>query len=406
MSRLPADFKGESMIIKPKYRGFICTNAHPQGCAAHVQEQISYVKSQPALGNSPKRVLVIGSSTGFGLAARITAAFNGGADTLGVFFEKPPSEKRTASAGYYNTVAFEEAAKAAGLQASSINGNAFSHECKQQVIDTIVSGMGQVDLVVYSLASPRREDPDTGEVYNSCLKPIGQSVTQKSLNTDKEEVSEITIEPATEEEIAGTVKVMGGEDWELWMSALQNANVLADGCKTIALSYIGDRITWPIYGNAAIGKAKEDLDRATIAINKQMSAINGQANVAVLKAIMSQASAAIPIMPLYLSILFKVMKENGSHEGPIEQLYRMFGECLYNESPRLDDNNRFRVDNKELDSAVQSQVEGIWEQVTTENLRELTDFTGYREDFLRLFGFGIDGVDYDAETSPQVDANF
>lgn len=394
------------MIIHPKYRGFICTNAHPVGCAAHVQEQIDYVKSQGAISNGPKRVLVIGASTGFGLAARITSAFGCGADTLGVFFEKEASEKRTASAGYYNSAAFEKAAKAEGLFAQSINGNAFSHECKQQVIDAIVNSMGQVDLVVYSLASPRREDPDTGEIYSSFLKPIGKAVTQKSLNTDKEEVSEVTIEPATEEEIAGTVKVMGGEDWELWMAALQKANVLADGCKTIALSYIGDQITWPIYGKAAIGKAKEDLDRATVAINQQLNSIDGKANVAVLKAIMSQASAAIPIMPLYLSILFKVMKANGSHEGPIEQLHRLFVECLYNNSPRLDDKNRYRVDNKELDPAVQRKVEEIWQQVTTENLNEITDFAGYRSEFLKLFGFGFKNVNYDADVNPVVEAKF
>ncbi|MGH1469661.1 MAG: enoyl-ACP reductase FabV [Cellvibrionaceae bacterium] len=394
------------MIIKPKYRGFICTNAHPAGCAAHVQEQIDYIKSQPAIENGPKKVLIIGSSTGFGLASRITATFGCGADTLGVFFEKPPSEKRTASAGYYNAAALDEAATQAGFSSQSINGDAFSHEVKQQVVDALKSGIGPVDLVIYSLASPRRTDPDTGETYSNHLKPIGQAITQKSLNTDKLEVGEVTIEPATQEEIDGTVKVMGGEDWEIWMDVLSKEGLLAENCKTIALSYIGDKITWPIYGHAAIGKAKEDLDRAVVEVNQKLAPVNGQANVAVLKAIMSQASAAIPIMPLYLSILFRVMKEDGSHEGPIEQLYRLYTEGLYTDTPRLDNNTRFRMDEKELNPEVQNKVTEIWSQVTTENLREITDFDGYREEFLRLFGFGFDSVDYDADVNPIVNADF
>jgi enoyl-[acyl-carrier protein] reductase / trans-2-enoyl-CoA reductase (NAD+) len=393
------------MIIRPKIRGFICTNAHPQGCAANVAEQIAYVKSQPAITNGPKNVLVIGASTGFGLASRITAAFGCGANTLGVFFEKPPTETKTASAGYYNTAAFDSAARAAGLYTHSINGDAFSHACKQQVIEQIKQDLGKVDLVVYSLAAPRRTDP-AGKTWSSVLKPIGQSVTQKSLNTDKEEVSEVTIEPATEEEIAGTIKVMGGEDWELWMDALTQGDVMAEGCKTIALSYIGDRITWPIYGKAAIGKAKEDLDRAVGEISQTLAPLNGQAKVAVLKAIMSQASAAIPIMPLYMSILFKVMKDQGTHENPIEQLYRLYSECLYSDEPRLDEKGRYRVDEKELDPAVQAKVTDLWERVTTENLNELTDFAGYRAEFARLFGFGLANVDYDADVSPIVDADF
>lgn len=394
------------MIITPKIRGFICTNAHPQGCAAHVAEQIDYIKSQPAISNGPKKVLVLGASTGFGLASRITAAFGCGAATMGVFFEKPPTETKTASAGYYNSAAFEAAAREAGLYSHSINGDAFSDECKQQVIEQIKKDLGQVDLVVYSLAAPRRTDPKTGKTYSSVLKPIGNPVTQKSLNTDKEEVGEVTIAPATEEEIAATVKVMGGEDWELWMQALSEAGVLAEGCKTIALSYIGDKITWPIYGHAAIGKAKEDLDRAAGEINKILSANKGEARVAVLKAIMSQASAAIPIMPLYMSILFKVMKEQGTHEGPIEQLYRLYTECLYSAEPRVDEQGRYRVDDKELHPSVQSKVVEIWDQVTTENLHELTDFEGYRKEFARLFGFGFPSVDYNADVSPLVQADF
>lgn len=394
------------MIIRPKIRGFICTNAHPQGCAANVAEQIAYIKSRPAISNGPKNVLVIGASTGFGLASRITAAFGCGANTMGIFFEKPPTETKTGSAGYYNTAAFDKAAREAGLYTHSINGDAFSDACKQTVIEQIKQDLGKVDLVIYSLAAPRRTDPVSGESYASVLKPIGESVTQKSLNTDKEEVGEVTIQPATEEEIAGTVKVMGGEDWELWLDALTKADVLAEGSKTIALSYIGDKITWPIYGKAAIGKAKEDLDRAASEINKELAPIKGEARVAVLKAIMSQASAAIPIMPLYMSILFKVMKDQGSHEGPIEQLYRLYSECLYAEQPRMDDRGRYRVDEKELDPAVQAKVEEIWEQVTTENLNEITDFAGYRGEFARLFGFGLANVDYDADVNPIVKAEF
>lgn len=394
------------MIIKPKYRGFICTTAHPQGCTANVKEQIDYIRSLPAVTEGPKKVLVIGSSTGFGLAARITAAYGCGAETFGIFFEKPPTETKTGSAGYYNSAAFEDFAKQEGLYAASINGDAFSHEVKKQTIDALKAKMGAVDLVIYSLASPRRTDPDTGEVYSNVLKPIGKSVTQKNLNTDKLLVGEVTIEPASEEEIAGTIKVMGGEDWELWMNELSKAGLLAPNCKTIALSYIGDKITWPIYGNAAIGKAKEDLDRAVTEINQKLESISGQANVAVLKAIMSQASSAIPIMPLYLSILFKVMKENGTHEGTIEQLYRLYTEGLYTDTPRMDDHNRFRMDEKELTPAVQDKVEEIWKKINTDNLQQISDTEGYRTEFLRLFGFGLDGVDYEAETSPMVEANF
>jgi enoyl-[acyl-carrier protein] reductase/trans-2-enoyl-CoA reductase (NAD+) len=394
------------MIIKPKVRGFICTNAHPQGCAANVQEQIAFTKTQGAVAGAPKKVLVLGCSTGFGLASRITAAFGGGADTLGVCFEKSPTDDRCGTAGYYNTSAFHDAAAAAGLYAHTINGDAFSDAIKQQVIDEIKKGLGKVDLIIYSLASPRRTDPKTGEVYSSVLKPINQVYTSKNLNTDTLKISEVSIEPASEQEIAQTVKVMGGEDWELWMDALQAAGVLSQGCKTVAYTYLGDKLTWPIYGKATIGKAKEDLDRAAKALNNKMQSLNGTANVAVLKAVVTQASSAIPIMPLYLAILFKVMKEGGTHEGCIEQIQRLFKECLYSANPRMDNADRFRVDELELSPEVQSKVEAIWPQVTEENLFELTDFKGYKDEFLRLFGFGVKGVDYDAETSPLVKTNF
>lgn len=394
------------MIIKPKVRGFICTNAHPKGCAANVAEQISYVKQQGPISGGPKNVLVVGASTGYGMASRINAAFGCGAATLGVFFEKPPTEKRTGSAGYYNAAAFEEAAHGADLYAKSINGDAFSDEVKTRSIELIKQDMGKIDLVVYSLASPRRTDPVSGETYSSVLKPIGEGYTAKNLNTDTLKISDVTVEPANQQEIDDTVKVMGGEDWERWMSALQDADVLAEGCKTVAYTYLGDKLTWPIYGHATIGKAKEDLDRAASAITESLSPLKGAANVSVLKALVTQASSAIPVMPLYISILYKVMKEEGTHEGCIEQLYRLFTEGLYTDTPRLDDANRFRMDEKELDRVIQDKVEAIWPEVTEENLFDLTDYKGYGEGFLKLFGFGVDGVDYEADVSPVVKVNF
>lgn len=398
--------KGRFMIIKPKVRGFICINAHPQGCAANVAEQIAYTQAKGPVAGGPKNVLVLGCSTGYGLASRITAAFGGGARTLGVCFEKPPTETKTASAGYYNTAAFHAEAEAAGLYAHTINGDAFSQACKEQVVERIREDMGKVDLVVYSLAAPRRTDPVSGEVYSSVLKPIGKAYTAKNLNTDTLKIADVTIEPASDEEIAATVKVMGGEDWELWMKALADADVLADACQTVAYTYLGDKLTWPIYGHATIGKAKEDLDRASRAIQSELKLVQGDARVAVLKALVTQASSAIPVMPLYLSILIRVMTEEGSEEGCIEQIQRLFTECLYNDEPRLDDKGRFRVDDRELNPAVQARVEELWDQVTEENLFELTAFKTYQSEFLKLFGFGIDGVDYDAETSPLVSHNF
>jgi len=395
------------MIIKPKVRGFICTNAHPIGCAANVEEQIAYSKAQidSHQGNGPKNVLVIGCSTGYGLASRITATFGYGANTLGVCFEKAPSDK-TGSPGYYNTAAFQAAAAAAGLYAHTINGDAFSTAIKDQVIQLLKDGIGKVDLVVYSLASPRRTDPVTGEVFSSVLKPIGKAHTSKNLNTDTLKLTEVTLEPASEAEIAHTVKVMGGEDWELWLEALQAADLLAEGAQTVAYTYLGDKLTWPIYGQATIGRAKEDLDRAAKQIDAKLHAIKGGAHVAVLKALVTQASSAIPLMPLYLSILFKVMKEHDSNEHCIEQIERLFSECLYSKTPRLDSANRYRVDEKELDPAVQSRVEEIWNQVNEENLMQLIDYQAYSSDFLKLFGFGLEGIDYEEDVSPQVSSNF
>ena len=390
------------MIIKPKVRGFICTNAHPQGCKANVAEQIAHVKAHVNMDTNqsqPKNVLVIGCSTGYGLASRITAAFGGGAKTLGVCYEQAPSEK-TGSAGYYNTSAFHDAAAAAGLYAYTINGDAFSTAIKDQAIAKIKADLGKIDLVVYSLASPRRTDPVTGHVYSSVLKPIGSAHTSKNLNTDKLTINELTLAPATEEEIANTVKVMGGEDWELWIEALQAADLLAEDAKTVAYTYLGDKLTWPIYGQATIGKAKEDLDRASKALNEKLKPINGSANVAVLKALVTQASSAIPLMPLYLSILFKIMKAEGTDEHCIEQIGRLFSECLYTDTPRIDAANRYRVDEKELEPHIQSQVEAIWETITEENIAELADYKAYSSDFLKLFGFGIDDINYDADINP------
>lgn len=393
------------MIIKPKVRGFICTNAHPDGCAANVAEQISYIKQHAgdAENGQPKNVLVIGASTGYGLASRITAAYGYGAKTLGVFFEKPPTEKRTASAGFYNSAAFEVQARSDGLYAKSINGDAFSHTCKQTTIDIIKQDLGQIDLVVYSLASPRRTDPDTGETYSSTLKPIASSYTAKNLNTDTQIVGEITVEPASDEELANTVKVMGGEDWSLWLNALSDAGVLAPQAKTVAYTYIGDELTKPIYGHATIGKAKEHLDTTAAKLTQDLDV---EATVSVLKAVVTQSSSAIPVMPLYLAILFKRMKAEGSHEGCIEQLGRLFSECIYANTPRKDENGRFRVDNLEMRRELQASIEAIWPTVTTENLNELTDFAGYQSEFLRLFGFGVAGVDYEADFSPIVEHEF
>ncbi|WP_134051818.1 MULTISPECIES: enoyl-ACP reductase FabV [Rheinheimera] len=390
------------MVIQPKIRGFICTNAHPVGCAEHVKEQIEYVKALGPVANGPKNVLVIGSSTGYGLASRITAAFGSGAKTLGIFFEKEPTESKTASAGWYNTAAFEQAANAAGIWNKHLNGDAFTDELKSQAIDIISKEMGKIDLVVYSLAAPRRKDPVSGEVFSSVLKPIGQSYTARTLNTSKREIEEVSVEPANDDEIYQTVKVMGGEDWERWLDQLNAAGVLADNCQTVAYTYIGKELTWPIYGKATIGKAKEDLDRAASAITDKLSAKKGKAYVASLKALVTQASSAIPIMPLYISLLYRVMKEEGTHEGCIEQINGLFRQGLYSDAPLMDDAGRLRMDGKELSEHIQQAVKDLWGQVTTDTIDTLTDYKGYHNEFLRLFGFGYNHVDYDADVSPMV----
>lgn len=387
------------MIIGPKIRGFICTTAHPEGCAAHVQEQIDYVKAKGPLANAPKRVLVVGASTGYGLASRIVPAFGAGASTIGVFFEKEPTDKKTASAGWYNTAAFEEAAAKEGLYAKSFNGDAFSNEMKQKVIEAIKADLGQVDMVVYSLASPRRVDPNTGEIYKSVLKPTGETFTNKNLNTDKKEIETVSIEPANEDEIAQTIKVMGGEDWQLWIDALAEAGALAEGFKTVAYSYIGPELTWAIYTDGTIGRAKLHLEDTAKAMNARFG--TGTAVVSVNKALVTQASSAIPVVPLYISLLYKVMKEKGLHEGCIEQIHRLFADHYGAATgPQLDDKGRIRIDDWEMREDVQAEVVKVWPVVTTETIDEVSDFAGYQKEFYRLFGFGLKGVDYEAETNP------
>ncbi|WP_018691587.1 enoyl-ACP reductase FabV [Algicola sagamiensis] len=387
------------MIIQPKVRGFICTNAHPAGCAANVQEQIAYVKAQGEFKDGPKNVLVIGSSTGYGLASRINAAFGAGAKTLGIFFEKAPTEKKTATAGWYNTAAFQAAAEEAGLWSKNINGDAFSDEVKEKALKVIREEMGKIDLIVYSLASPRRTHPKTGETFNSVLKPINQAYEVKNLNTSKREIESMTVEPASEKEIQDTIAVMGGEDWEMWLDALKGKDLLADNCQTLAYTYIGKKLTWPIYGKATIGRAKEDLDRAASAITDRLSDIQGHAYVCSLKALVTQASSAIPIMPLYISLLYRVMKEEGTHQGCIEQIHGLFQQLADAEGHK-DAAGRLCMDGKELADHVQNKVESLWNEVTTETIDTLTDYECYHAEFLKLFGFGISSVDYDADISP------
>lgn len=386
------------MIVVPKIRGFICTTAHPDGCAAHIAEQIAVVRNRGLIECGPKKVLVIGSSTGYGLASRIATAFGSNAATIGVFFEKPGNERRCGTAGWYNSAAFEQEAHAAGLYAKSFNGDAFSEEMKTEVVKAIKEDLGQVDCIVYSLASPRRTHPKTGATHKSVLKPIGESYTQKNLNTGTGEVNTVTLEPAEGNDIDETVAVMGGEDWEMWIDALLVENLIAQGATTYAYSYIGPELTWPIYKNGTIGKAKEDVERAAKAITAKLADLDGKAWVSVNKALVTQASSAIPVVPLYISLLYKVMKANGTHEDCIEQMDRLFRERYTN--PQPDEAGRIRIDDWEMAEPVQSAVAHAWEQVDSDNLKDCSDFEGYQSSFLKLFGFGFEGVDYEAETDP------
>jgi enoyl-[acyl-carrier protein] reductase/trans-2-enoyl-CoA reductase (NAD+) len=382
------------MIVKPRIRGFVCITAHPKGCEARVRQEIEVAKAAKQDGG-PKKVLVIGASTGYGLSTRIASAFSYDAATLGVFFERPSSKGKPASAGWYNSVGFEKAAHEAGLYAKSINGDAFSNEVKEQAIAQIQADLGQVDLVVYSLASPRRTDPQTGETYKSVLKPVGDApFSNRTLDTDTDEVKEVTIEPANAEEIQHTINVMGGQDWELWMKALSEAGVLAPGAKTVAYSYIGPEATWPIYTNGTIGQAKKDVERAATAIS---ATYDCDAYVAINKAVVTQASSAIPVVPLYTSILMKLMKEKGTHEDCIEQMVRLLQDRLYGDDLQLDELGRIRVDDWEMAADIQAEVARIWPEITTENLNVMSDYSGYQNNFLSLFGFGVPGVDYDED---------
>ena len=392
------------MIIQPRVRGFICLTSHPEGTAQHIKNQIDYVKSQGKINNGPKKVLVIGASTGFGLASRITAAYGSDAATVGVFFEKPAAPGKPGTAGWYNTAAFEREAHAAGLYAKSINGDAFSDDIKQQTIDLIKADLGQVDLVIYSLASPRRTHPKTGVAHASVLKPIGQSFTNKTVDFHTGVISDISIQPVdNEEDIANTIAVMGGEDWKFWIEELKEAGVLAEGVKTVAYSYIGPELTYPIYRNGTIGKAKDDLESTVTILNDMLKDLNGISYVSVNKALVTQSSSAIPVVPLYISFLYKVMKEKGIHEGTIEQMQRLFAERLYNNNtPALDEKGRIRVDDLEMRADVQAEVDALWQKATTENLEEISDIKGYRDDFFNLFGFNFDNIDYDADTNEVV----
>ncbi|MGC4039319.1 MAG: trans-2-enoyl-CoA reductase family protein [Flavobacterium sp.] len=390
------------MIIEPRMRGFICLTAHPEGCAQNVKNQIGYVKSKGHIEGA-KKVLVIGASTGFGLASRITSAFGSDAATIGVFFEKEPAAGKTATPGWYNSAAFETEAHKAGLYAKSINGDAFSNEVKQQAIDLIKADLGQVDMVIYSLASPVRLHPVTGVLHRSVLKPIGQTFSNKTVDFHTGIVSQVSIEPANQEDIDNTVVVMGGEDWSMWMDALKNAGVLADNAVTIAYSYIGPEVTEAVYRKGTIGRAKDDLEATAFSITDDLKDINGKAYVSVNKALVTQASSAIPVIPLYISLLYKIMKAEGVHEGCIEQIQRLFEQRLYaGKAVPTDEKGRIRIDDWEMRDDIQEKVKELWAKATTENLTEIGDLAGYKQDFLNLFGFGFEGVDYLADTNELV----
>ncbi len=386
------------MIIEPRTRGFICTTAHPVGCAENVKNQIAYIKSKGTV-DGPKKVLVIGASTGFGLASRITSAFGSNAATVGVFFEKPPAVGKTASSGWYNTAAFETEAHKENLYAKSINGDAFSNEIKKETIELIKQDLGQIDLVIYSLASPVRTHPESGIRYKSTLKPIGDSYTNKTVDFHTGEVKEITIEPGTAEDIENTVTVMGGDDWQLWINALMKADLLSDNFKTLAYSYIGPKLTEPVYRKGTIGRAKDDLEKTAFTITDALKDINGKAYVSVNKALVTQSSSAIPVIPLYISLLYKVMKAEGLQEGCIEQIHRLFSERLYLDDIPTDEEGRIRIDDWEMKESVQEQVAELWQQATTETLPEIGDLEGYTTEFFNLFGFKVDTVDYTKEAN-------
>ena len=385
-------------IVKRRSRGFICLNAHPEGCRRNVERWVAGVRGKvPSAPKAPNNVLVIGASTGYGLASRIAAAWGYGAKTLGVFFERPPEGDKTATAGYYNTAALHSMAKRDGLFAASINGDAFSDEIKRGAAEMIRKEMGAVDLVIYSLASPKRTDPRTGRVYNSVLKPVGQPFTNRTIELDSGKVVDVALQPATEGEVEDTIAVMGGDDWRLWMNMLIEEKLLAPEARTLAYTYIGPEITWAMYRDGTIGRAKKDLERAANDLNATLGGkIGGSAWISVNKAVVTQASAAIPVLPLYLSLLPLVLKKKNLEEGPLEQMRRLFVDFLYaGNAPQVDEERRIRLDDREMREDVQAEVAGLWPQVTTENLREITDFSGFQREFRGLFGFEVDGVDYE-----------
>ena len=393
------------MIVQPKIRGFICTTAHPEGCAKRVMQWIEYAKEQLCLSEGPKKVLVIGASTGFGLASRIVAAFSAGAKTIGVFFEKPANGKRTASAGWYNTAAFEKAAHDEGLYAKSINGDAFSEEIKQKTIDLIQNDwQGGVDLVIYSIASPRRIHPKSGKVFNSVLKPIGQPYRNKTVDVMTGEVSEIFVEPANEKEIKDTETVMGGEDWVLWIDALLKSNCLIKSVKAVAFTYIGPKLTHAIYRNGTIGRAKLHLEKTVKKLDAQLkSKLDGRALISVNKALVTQASVAIPVVPLYISLLYEIMKTKNIHEGCIEQMWRLFSERLYhNHEIPTDAEGRIRIDDLEMRDDVQKAVERLWCSIGNDNVETVSDIVGYRREFYQIFGFDVHDVNYKKEVDIDV----
>jgi len=391
------------MIIEPRTRGFICLTSHPTGCAQNIKNQIDYIQSKGAIDGA-KKVLVIGSSTGFGLASRITSAFGSNAATIGVFFDKPGRERKPGSPGFYNTAAFEKQAHAAGLYAKSINGDAFSNEIKRQTLDLIKKDLGQIDLVIYSLASPVRTHPDTGVRYKSVLKPIGGMFTNKTVDFHTGEVSDISINPAEGDDISNTVAVMGGEDWGMWMNALKEENLLSENATTVAYSYIGPSLTEAVYRKGTIGAAKDDLEATAFTITESLKELGGKAYVSVNKALVTQASSAIPVIPLYMSLLYKVMKAEGIHEGCIEQIQRLFSERLYAEGDMsLDDKGRIRIDDWEMRADIQEKVAELWKDATTESLPNIGDLAGYSKEFFNLFGFKVDGVNYDEDVNEVVE---
>ena len=386
------------MIIEPKIRGFICTTSHPNGCEKSVLNQIDYIKSKGEIG-SPKNVLIIGASTGFGLASRICSAFGSNSSTIGVFFEKPPSKGRTGSSGWYNTAAFETEAHKEGIYAKSINGDAFSNEIKERTIRLIKEDLNQIDLIIYSLASPIRIHPISGIKHKSTLKPIGNTYTNKTVDFHTGQVKDITIEPGTQTEVENTVAVMGGEDWEMWINELKKENLLSSNFKTVAYSYIGPKLTEAIYRKGTIGKAKDHLEKTAFTITDSLKDINGKAYVSVNKALVTQSSSAIPVIPLYISLLYKVMKENGVQEGCIEQIHRLYTERLFLDKVPTDSEGRIRIDDWEMRSDIQEKVAILWGQASTTTLSSIGDVEGYKTEFFNLFGFNYDEVDYNTDSN-------